>query len=61
MSHIPYFGQETQPSLSEAINKLERAMQVYASLVLGDDMILNESLSDAERINNVAEFLESIV
>lgn len=61
MSHIPYFGQEAQSDLTEAVNKLERAMQVYALLVLGDDMILNESLSDAERINNVAEFLKSIV
>lgn len=62
MSHIPYFGQETQPNLNEALNRLERAIEVYSVLVLGDDDVpFDKSLSTAERINNAAEFLESIV
>ena len=61
MSHIPYFGQETQPDLTEAMNRLERAIEAYAVIVLGDSVQLDESLSTVERINNAAEFLESIV
>jgi len=61
MSHIPYFGQEAQPNLTEAVNRLERAIEAYAVIVLGDDVRLDESLSTVERINNAAEFLESIV
>lgn len=61
MSHIPYFNQDSQPNLTEAVNRLERAIEAYAVIVLGDDVQLDESLSDVERINNAAEFLESIV
>lgn len=61
MSHIPYFGQDNQPDLIEAVNRLERAIEAYAVIVLGDDVQFNEDRSEVERINDAAEFLESIV
>lgn len=61
MSHIEYFDQEIQPDLNEAINRLERAVEAYSVIVLGDEVRLDESLTDLERINNAAQFLESIV
>lgn len=61
MSHIPYYSEHEEPTITDAINKLEQAIVAYSTYVLGGTATFENNLSPVDRISNVTHFLESLI
>jgi hypothetical protein len=61
MAHLEYFTKlESTIPLSDYLDKLELAVQQYASFVLGEELIFNNKQSEEQRITDITHFIEAL-
>ena len=61
MAHLEYFTKlEPTISLSDYLDRLELAVQQYASLLLGEEIIFSSNQSAEQRITGITHFMESL-